>query len=71
MTENVNRNYYVPKNAFGRQIINRIIDKIGGSIEKISFVRDTEGKELINVSYSCNKRDLPSVEKILKFYDIL
>ena len=29
MTENVNRNYYVPKNAFGRQIINRII---GGAL---------------------------------------
>lgn len=69
--KNVTRNYYFPKNDVGRQILNRVINEVGGSVDTISFTRDINGKELMNVTFSCNKMDVRSVEKILKFYDLL
>ena len=69
--KNVTRNYYFPKNEVGRQILNRVINQVGGSVDSISFTRDGEGKELMNVTFSCNKMDVGSVEKILRFYDLL
>lgn len=69
--KNVTRNYYFPKNDVGRQILNRVINQVGGSVDGISFTRDNEGKEVMNVTFSCNRMDLASVEKILKFYDLL
>lgn len=69
--KNVTRNYYFPKNAVGRQILNRVIDEVGGSVDTISFARDANGKEVMNVTFSCNKMDVRSIEKILKFYDLL
>lgn len=69
--KNVTRNYYFPKNDVGRQILNRVINQVGGSVDGISFTRDNEGKEVMNVTFSCNRMDVASVEKILKFYDLL
>ena len=69
--KNVTRNYYFPRNDVGRQILNRVINQVGGSVDGISFTRDNEGKEVMNVTFSCNRMDVASVEKILKFYDLL
>lgn len=68
---NVTRNYYFPKGQFGRRILNHIVEKVGGSVDNISFVRTDEGKEYMNVTFSCNRRDVGSIEKILRLYDIL
>ena len=69
--KNVTHNYYFPKNDVGRQILNRVINQVGGSVDGISFTRDNEGKEVMNVTFSCNRMDVASVEKILRFYDLL
>ena len=69
--KNVTRNYYFPRNEVGRQILNRVINEVGGSVDTISVARDKDGKELMNVTFSCNKMDVRSIEKILRFYDLL
>lgn len=66
--KNVTRNYYVPKNQIGRYIINRIIDKVGCSVDDIKVNHDTQ---TICVTFSFNDKDTAQVEKILKLYDVL
>ena len=62
------RTYYMPKNRISLYIINNIIDKIGCSIGdiKVQQISNT-----IRVPITCNDKDVPQVEKILKRYDIL
>ena len=66
--KNVTRNYYVPKNQVGRYIINRIIDKVGCSVDDIKVNQETQ---TICVTFSFNDKDIAKVEKILKLYDVL
>lgn len=66
--KNVTRNYYVPKNQIGRYIINRIIDKVGCSVDDIKVNQESQ---TICVTFSFNDRDTAKVEKILKLYDVM
>lgn len=65
---NVTRNYYVPKNQIGRFIINRMIDRVGCSVENFRVNRDTN---TICVTMSFNDKDTQLIEKILKMYGVM
>lgn len=65
--KNVTRNYYVPKNQIGRYLINRIVDKVGCSIDDIKINRKTN---TLCVTLSFNEKDTANIEKILKLYDL-
>lgn len=66
--KNVTRNYYVPRNEVGRHIINRIIDKVGCSVDDFKVNRDTN---TICVTMSFKENDAPAIERILKLYNLL
>ena len=66
--KNITRNYYVPRNEVGRHIINRIIDKVGCSVNDFKVNRDTN---TICVTMSFEEKDTPVIERILKLYNIL
>lgn len=66
--KNITRNYYVPRNEVGRHIINRIIDKVGCSVNDFKVNRDTN---TICVTMSFEEKDTPIIERILKLYNIL
>jgi len=66
--KNVTRNYYVPRNEIGRNIINRIIDKVGCSVSEFKVNRDTN---TICITLSFDEKDTPTVERILKLYDMM
>lgn len=66
--KNVTRNYYVPRNEIGRNIINRIIDKVGCSVSEFKVNRDTN---TICITLSFDEKDTPTVERILKIYDVM
>lgn len=66
--KNITRNYYVPRNEVGRHIINRIIDKVGCSVNDFKVNRDTN---TICVTMSFEEKDTPTIERILKLYNIL
>lgn len=59
------RTYYVPKNRIGLHIINHIIDRIGCSIGELKVSQITS---TIRVPITCNDKDIPKVEKILRHY---
>jgi len=62
------RTYYMPKNRISLYIISNIIDKVGCSIGDI---RVQQISNTIKVPITCNDKDVPKVEKILRRYDIL
>ena len=66
--KNITRNYYVPRNEVGHHIINRIIDKVGCSVNDFKVNRDTN---TICVTMSFEEKDTPTIERILKLYNIL
>lgn len=66
--KNITRNYYVPRNEVGRHIINRIIDKVGCSVNDFKINRDTN---TICVTMSFEEKDTPIIERILKLYNLL
>lgn len=65
---NVTRNYYVPKNQIGRFIINRMIDKVGCSVDNFKVNRESN---TICVTLSFNEKDIKTIEKILKLYGVI
>ena len=65
---NVTRNYYVPKNQVGRFIINRMIDKVGCSVDNFKINRESN---TICVTLSFNEKDVKTIEKILKMYGVM
>ena len=66
--KNITRNYYVPRNQVGRHIINRIIDKVGCSVDDFKVNRETN---TICVTFSFKEDDVVTVERILKLYNLL
>jgi hypothetical protein len=58
----------MPKNRISLYIISNIIDKVGCSIGDI---RVQQISNTIKVPITCNDKDVPKVEKILRRYDIL
>ena len=62
------RQYYIPRNAFGRNIMNLIIQKVECSVG--DFKRNSES-DTIRFSITCNNKDILKVEKILKRYDLM
>jgi hypothetical protein len=66
--KNVTRNYYVPRNQIGRHIINRIIEKVGCSVSDFKVNRETN---TICVTLSYNEKDTPTIERVLKMYDVM
>ena len=66
--KNITRNYYVPRNEVGRHISNRIIDKVGCSVNDFKINRETN---TICVTMSFEEKDTPTIERILKLYNLL
>ena len=62
------RNYYIPRNAIGRHVMNKIVDKVSCSVGdfKINCATNT-----IRFSVTCNIKDFSQVEKILRLYDMI
>ena len=66
--KNITRNYYVPRNEVGRHIINRIIDKVGCSVNDFKINRETN---TICVTMSFEEKDTPTIERTLNLYNLL
>ena len=62
------RNYYIPRNCIGRQVMNTIVDRIGCSVGDFKINRETN---TIKFTVTCDLRDFPKVERILKRYDMM
>lgn len=66
--KNVTRNYYVPRNQVGHHVINRIIEKVGCSVDDIKVNRDSN---TICVTFSFEEKDINTIERILRMYDVM
>lgn len=62
------RQCFVPHNAFGRQMINTLIQKIECSIDHVKLNSNTG---TIQFCITCNDKDSVKIEKILKRFDLL
>ena len=62
------RNYFVPRNNIGRYVMNTIVDKVGCSVGDFKINRATD---TIRFTVTCNIKDFPQIEKILRRYDML
>lgn len=62
------RTYYFPKSGITIHILNCIIEKVGCSIGELKINR---AANVIRVPITCNDKDVPQIEKILKMYDVL
>lgn len=62
------RTYYLPRNQVSRYVMNRIIEKVGCSIDDVRPSRNTD---TLRFSITCNTKDIVIVEKILKLYDMI
>ena len=62
------RNYYIPKNMIGRHVMNTIVDRIECSIGNFKINRNTDA---IRFTVTCNLKDIPYIEKILRRYDMM
>jgi len=62
------RNYYIPRNMIGRQVMNTIVDKVGCSVGDFKFNRESN---TIKFTVTCEMNDFPKIEKILERYDML
>lgn len=62
------RTYYLPRNRVSLHIVNYIVSKVGCSIGelRVSPVTDT-----IKFPVTCNDKDVPKIEKILKNYNMM
>ena len=66
--KNITRNYYVPHNQVGRYLINRIVDKVGCSVDNIKVNRESK---TICVTLSFEEKNTQIVEKLLKTYGLV
>lgn len=62
------RQCFVPHNAFGRQMINTLAQKIECSIDHVKLNPRTE---TISFCITCNDRDAIKIETILKRFDLV
>ena len=62
------RNYYVSRNCIGRQVMNTIVDKVPCSVSNFKINREAD---TIRFTITCELKDIPKVEKILKRYDMI
>ncbi len=62
----ITRTYYFPANLFGRDLINKIIARVGCSIGDVHKVCD-----LIAVSMTMPRREVETVERVLQTYDLI
>jgi len=62
------RSYYVPRNQIGRYIMNTVVDRVGCSVEDF---KPSVSSDTIRFTITCRDKDIPTVEQILKIYDIL
>ncbi len=62
------RIYYVPRNQFGRHIMNVIIEKVGCSVGDFKLNRQSD---TIRFCVTCNDKDISKVEHILSRYDLI
>lgn len=64
----ITRIYYVPRNQIGRQIMNIVIERVGCSVGDFKVNRQSD---TIRFVVTCRAQDVPKIEKILSFYDVL
>lgn len=64
----ITRVYYVPRNQIGRQIMNIVIERVGCSVGDFKVNRQSD---TIRFVVTCRAQDVPKIEKILAFYDVL
>jgi hypothetical protein len=64
----VTRTYYIPRNQIGRYVMNYIVEKVGCSVGEFKLNRQAE---TIRFSITCKINDVPTIEKILRLYDML
>ena len=64
----VTRSYYVPRNQIGRYVMNLVVDNVGCSVADIT---PNVAVEVIRFTITCRDRDIPTVEQILKSYNML
>ena len=62
------RVYYVPRNQFGRHVMNMIVDKVGCSVGDFKLNRQSD---TIRFCITCNDKDVAKVEHILERYDLI
>lgn len=62
------RIYYVPRNQVGRYIMNTVIERVGCSVGDFKVNRQAD---TIRFVVTCRAQDIPKIEKILSFYDVL
>ena len=62
------RNYYIPRNCIGRQVMNTIVGKVPCSIGDFHINRESN---TIKFTVTCALNDVPKIEKILRRYDML
>ena len=66
MTET--RNYYIPKNAIGRHVMNVIVDRVPCSVGDFRVNRATD---TVRFTVTCSTQYIKTIEKILRRYDML
>lgn len=64
----ITRVYYVPRNQIGRQIMNIVIERVGCSVGDFKMNRQSD---TIRFVVTCRAQDIPKIEKILAFFDVL
>lgn len=62
------RNYFIPRNCIGRQVMNTIVERVGCSVGDFKLNKDTN---TIKFTVTCELGDFPKVEKILKRYGMM
>ena len=62
------RNYYIPRNCIGRQVMNSIVDRIPCSIGDFKINKNSN---TIKFTITCELADFRKVERILRYYDML
>ena len=60
--------YYLPKNRIALHLINYMITKVGCSIGELKVNTSTN---TIRVPVTCNDKDIPKIESLLKRYDLM
>ena len=62
------RIYYVPRNQIGRMVMCTIVDRVGCSVGDFKINRNSD---TIRFTVTCNEKDFPTIERILRLYDMI
>ena len=62
------RNYYIPRNCIGRQVMNTIVERVGCSV---SDFRLNKSSNTIKFTVTCELKDFSKIEKLLRRYGML